>query len=37
MLWAVHKIRHTRGGGGPRRCDSLWQRQGGQEPVASHL
>jgi len=20
---AVHKVRHTRGGGGPRRCDSL--------------
>jgi len=26
---AVHKVRHARGGGGPRRCDSLWQRGGG--------
>jgi len=22
---AVHKVRRARGGGGPRRCDSLWQ------------
>jgi len=24
----VHKARHARGGGGPRRCDSLWQGRG---------
>jgi len=34
---AVHKVRHARGGGGPRRCDSLWQRGGGKEHVTSHL
>jgi len=22
---AVHKVRHARAGGGPRRCDSLWE------------
>ena len=22
---AVHKVRHARGGGGTRKCDSLWQ------------
>ena len=27
-LGAVHKVRHARGGGGPRRCDSLWQGEG---------
>ena len=25
------------GGGGPRRCDSLWQREGGKEHVTSRL
>jgi len=30
---AVHKVRHARGGRGPRRCDSLWQREGGKEHV----
>src|SRR6218665_3020191 len=24
-IGAVHKVRHARGGGGPRRCDSLRQ------------
>jgi len=24
-------------GGGPRRCDSLWQGEGGQERVTSRL
>ena len=28
-IWAFHKVRHTRGGGGPRRCDSLRQGEGG--------
>jgi len=23
LLRAVHKVRHARGGGGPRKCDSL--------------
>jgi len=27
---AVHKVRHAREGGGPRKCDSLWQRGGGR-------
>jgi len=34
---AVHKVRHTRGGGGSRRCDSLWQGEWGQERVTSRL
>ena len=34
-LGAVHKVRHARGG--PRRCDSLWQGEGGQEHVTSRL
>ena len=35
---AVHKVRHARvGEGGPRRCDSLWQGEGGQEHVTSRL
>jgi len=30
LIGAVHKVRHARGGGGgPRRCDSLWQGGGG--------
>ena len=33
---AVHKVRHARGGGGPRRCDSLTEG-GGQEHVTSRL
>ena len=33
---AVHKVRHARGGGGPRRCDSLWQREEDQEHVTSY-
>jgi len=27
-LVAVHEVRHARGGGSPRRCDSLWQSEG---------
>ena len=27
---AVHKVRHAPGGGGVRKCDSLWQGGGGQ-------
>ena len=26
-MGAVHKVRHARGGGGPRGCDSLWQKE----------
>ena len=33
---AVHKVRHALGGS-PRRCDSLWQGEGGKEHVTSHL
>jgi len=25
IIGTVHKVRHARRGGGPRRCDSLWQ------------
>ena len=28
---AVHKVRQARGGGGPRRCDSVWQGGGGRK------
>jgi len=34
---AVHKVRHARGVGGPRRCDSLWQGARFKEHVTSHL
>ena len=27
-IGAIHKVRHARGGGGPRMCDSLWQGEG---------
>jgi len=37
-LGVVHKVRHARGGGGPIRCDSLWQGGVGvQEHVTSHF
>ena len=28
VLGAVHKVRHARGGWGPKMCDSLWQGEG---------
>ena len=34
---AVHKVRYARGGGCPRRCDSLRQGEGGQDHVTSRL
>jgi len=38
-LWgAFHKVRHARGeGGGLKRCDSLWQRQGVKGHVMPHF
>jgi len=35
-LGAVHKVRYARGGGGPRRCDSLWQGEKGVKSMWRH-
>ena len=40
VLEAVHKVRHTRRGGGPRRSEKVWQcvtEGGSKEHVTSHL
>ena len=34
---AVHKVCHAPGGGGLRKCDSLWQGEGGKDHVMSHF
>ena len=37
-MGAVHKVCHApEGGGGLRKCDSLWQGEGGKENVTSHF
>ena len=37
IVGTAHKVRHARGGGGPRKFDSLKQGEGGQEHVTLRL